>query len=73
MTLICEYRFIYRKIMMISEMRNRKWAIIVHLHVTTTSKSAPQHLLQLNKLRGVSLLGILQECGELGRMMPWGH
>jgi hypothetical protein len=25
------------------------------------------------KLRGVSLLGILQECGELGRMMPWGH
>jgi hypothetical protein len=26
---------------------------------------------QLNKLRGVSLLGILQECGELGRMMPW--
>jgi hypothetical protein len=28
---------------------------------------------QLNKLRGVSLLGILQECGELGRMMPWGH
>jgi hypothetical protein len=28
---------------------------------------------QLNKLRGVSLLGILQECVELGRMMPcWG-
>jgi hypothetical protein len=27
----------------------------------------------IHKLRGVSLLGILQECGELGRMMPWGH
>jgi hypothetical protein len=24
-------------------------------------------------LRGVSLLGILQERGELERMMPWGH
>jgi hypothetical protein len=31
------------------------------------------HQQQLNKLRDVSLLGILQECGELGRMMPWGH
>jgi hypothetical protein len=29
---------------------------------------------QLNKLRGVSLiLGILQERGELGSVMPWGH
>jgi hypothetical protein len=28
---------------------------------------------QLNKLRGVSPLGILQVRGELGRGMPWGH
>jgi hypothetical protein len=28
---------------------------------------------QLNKLRGVSLLGIRQERGELGRGMTWGH
>jgi hypothetical protein len=28
---------------------------------------------QLNKLFGVSLLGMRQECGELGRVMPWGH
>jgi hypothetical protein len=28
---------------------------------------------ELNKLRGVSLLGIRQERGELGRVMPWGH
>jgi hypothetical protein len=28
---------------------------------------------QLNKLRGVSLLDILQECGELERVMPWAH
>jgi hypothetical protein len=28
---------------------------------------------QLNKLRGVSLLVIRQERGELGRVMPWGH
>jgi hypothetical protein len=27
---------------------------------------------QLNKLRGVSLLGILQECGELGRVYSLG-
>jgi hypothetical protein len=28
---------------------------------------------QLNKLRGVSLLDIRQECGELGRVIPWGY
>jgi hypothetical protein len=29
--------------------------------------------MKLNKLRGVSLSGIRQERGELGRVMPWGH